>query len=86
MMLGAHLFGMLNLSKQVWSWHLVVVGTHLIYALDDSHSDWIEVKSQCHFGSHFLWPGMLNISSCIYWPFSLFPFLFKSLPISSLSH
>jgi hypothetical protein len=43
--------------------------------LDDSHSDWSEVKSQCHFAISFM-AGMLSISSCIYWSFVLIPLKF----------
>jgi hypothetical protein len=40
----------------------------LLLFLDYSHTNWCEVKSQCHFDLYFLWPEMLRH---IHWPFLL---------------
>jgi hypothetical protein len=45
----------------------------IVCFLDNSHSDWEEMESQCGFDLHFsLWLRMLNISLCIYCPFVIF--------------
>jgi hypothetical protein len=44
-------------------------GFVVVYFLNDCHSDWFAIESQCHFDP--LWLKMLNISSYIYWQFVL---------------
>jgi hypothetical protein len=41
-----------------------------VSVLDNSHSDRSKVEFQCGFWFAFpLWPRMLSISSCVFWPF-----------------
>jgi hypothetical protein len=61
----------------------------VVSVLENSHSDWNEVKSQCDFDLHFLYGRdvenffMYLLAICIS---SFEKFLFRAFAISSLGH